>query len=135
MKGLASLIRDAAQRDSFWVERAIIEFTSELHTEMKRQGKSYSDFARILETSPAYVTKVFRGNANFTIQSMVKLSRALGCRLHLKVAHEDAKVTWFHMPPAEDRQAPPGYQADNYKKVAVYRHKEVISDARSACAA
>ncbi|OPY14653.1 MAG: helix-turn-helix protein [Syntrophus sp. PtaB.Bin138] len=93
-KAFIEMIRNTMETDEFWVEKAILEFTSDIYQEMKRQNKTSSDLARILETSPAYITKIFRGNANFTIHSMVKLSRALGCRLHIKVACRDVAVRW-----------------------------------------
>lgn len=131
MPTFAEIFREARKADAYWVEKAILEFTSDIFTEMKRQGKTYSDLARLLDTSPAYITKVFRGNANFTIQSMVKISRALGCRLHIKVVHEDSRVTWFHTPPMATQGFYPGLP-DNYRTLTVY---EVSPDANNQCAA
>jgi len=99
MTTFKELFEKAEKSDAFWVEKCILEFTCKIYAEMNRQGKTYSDLARILNTSPAYITKVFRGNANFTIQSMVKLSRALNCRLHIHVAQKDTHVNWLNVRP------------------------------------
>lgn len=98
MSSFKQLIQKSKQSDSFWIEKAILEFTSDIYQEMKRQNKTNADMARILGTSPAYITKVFSGNANFTIQSMVKISRALNCRLHVKAVHESKKISYSHFP-------------------------------------
>jgi transcriptional regulator with XRE-family HTH domain len=62
---------------------------------MKSKEVTRSQLAKKLGTSPAYITKVFRGDANFTIESMVRFCRALDGNLHIHVADEDSKVRWF----------------------------------------
>ena len=89
------LLQKAKQRDSFWVERAALEFTVDIARLMKQGRLSKADLARRLGTSPAYVTKILRGDANFTIDSMVRLVRAVEGRLHIHVADEDRRVRWF----------------------------------------
>lgn len=119
MATFKELFDRARKSDAYWVEKAILEFTDDIYAEMKRQGKTYSDLARIIDTSPAYITKVFRGNANFTIQSMVKLARALGCRFHARAISENAHVNWFHTSPMTTKgvYAAP---ADNYSLTTAY---------------
>ncbi|MCF6178584.1 MAG: helix-turn-helix domain-containing protein, partial [Geopsychrobacter sp.] len=90
-----ALLKEARKTDSYWVEKAILEFSSELHMLMKSKGTSKTELAAIIGTSPAYITKVFRGNANFTIESMVKLTRALDGRLHFHVSGEEKRTRWF----------------------------------------
>jgi transcriptional regulator with XRE-family HTH domain len=92
-----SFINEAKKKDSYWVESAILEFTSELHMLMKLKEITKSELSVIIGTSPAYITKVFRGNANFTIESMVKLTRALGGKLHIHVAGEEKRARWFNV--------------------------------------
>ena len=128
MATFKDLFDRAKKSDAYWVEKAILEFTGDIYAEMKRQGKSYSDLARILNTSPAYITKVFRGNANFTIQSMVKLSRALGCRFHVKAIHENNEVDWFRSYSSKEYSA----CADNYSLTA---NSGVYYNANKDCAA
>lgn len=70
----------AEEQDDFWAELAILEFTGQLSRLMQEKNISKVKLAQLLGTSPAYVTKVFRGDANFTMRSMVKLARALGGR-------------------------------------------------------
>jgi transcriptional regulator with XRE-family HTH domain len=58
---------------------------------MEANGVSRSELARRLGVSPAYVTKVLRGNINFTLDSIVRLVRAAGGELSLQVAPKARK--------------------------------------------
>jgi transcriptional regulator with XRE-family HTH domain len=74
----------------------------------KNAGLSYADLAKKIGTSAAYITKVFRGDANLTIESMVKLSRATGGKVDLRIIDENIVADpsiWFasniyHLPAA-----------------------------------
>lgn len=69
------------ESEEFQIELAILEFTSQLNRLMQEQKINKVELAKRLGTSPAYITKVFRGDANFTLRSMVKLARTVGGRL------------------------------------------------------
>jgi cyanate lyase len=69
------------ERDpEFWAADASLGFTLALQQRMKQIGMSKADLARSLDTSQAYVTKLFRGQTNYTVVTMVKLAHAVGCR-------------------------------------------------------
>lgn len=89
-KTFEALFEDARRRDAYHVEEAILQFTSDLHQLMKNRGLNKAELARVLGTTPAYITKIFRGDANFTIESMIRLSRALGGHLHLELKPDPA---------------------------------------------
>ncbi len=102
-ESFASLFAAAEKKDSFWTETAILEFTAELYQLLQRKGMTKADLARAIGTSQAYVTKVFRGDANFTIETMVRLTRVLGGRLHIHIAEENAAVRWFDLVPGRGK--------------------------------
>ena len=91
-KKLAEFIAARKQTDSYWVESAKLDFSIELEKKRKRAGHSYADVAEKIGSSAAYITKVFRGDANFTIESMVKLAKATGGKLDIKIIDANAKV-------------------------------------------
>jgi transcriptional regulator with XRE-family HTH domain len=76
----------AAEQDEFWTATAIMTFTEELSSWMEQNGVSRSELAAQIGVSAPYVTKILKGNVNFTIGTMVKLARAVGADLdlHLK---------------------------------------------------
>jgi predicted transcriptional regulator len=84
-RSFQELFDEAKERDAYWIESAILDFTEGLHKTMEASGVSKSDLARRLGVSPAYITKVLRGNVNFTIDSMVRLIRAAGGEVHIQV--------------------------------------------------
>jgi transcriptional regulator with XRE-family HTH domain len=56
------------------------EISEQIHQAMQSEGVKPSELARRLGKSRAYVTKILQGNANFTIDSLVQIARALGYR-------------------------------------------------------
>ncbi len=81
-RSFADLYEKAEQTEEFWVAGAILELTEEVVRRMEEQRVSRSELARRLGTSPAYVTRLLRGNANLTLATMVRLARALESELH-----------------------------------------------------
>lgn len=90
-KSFKELFDQAKGRDTYWVTSLILDFTEGLHKMMEANGVSRSELARRLGVSPAYITKVLRGNVNFTLDSMVRLVRAAGGELNLQVAPKAQK--------------------------------------------
>ena len=89
------LFADARQRDSYWIAKAIEDFTEDLFRLMEQQGVSKAELARRIDSSPAYVTKVLRGNTNFTIESMVRLVRALDGKVCVHAAPDHQHTHWI----------------------------------------
>lgn len=90
-KSFAELYREAEQHDDYWVAHASQGFLEDLVRGMEEAGVSRAELARRLGSSPAYVTKILRGNVNFTLASLVKLARAVGAELRLTI--EPARAT------------------------------------------
>jgi len=84
-KSFRELVNEAKGRDAYWVASLILDFTEGLNKIMKANGVTRSDLARHLGVSPAYITKVLRGNVNFTVDSMVRLVKAAGGEVHIEV--------------------------------------------------
>jgi transcriptional regulator with XRE-family HTH domain len=81
----ADLYDAAEAHDDYWIAGSVQELTEEISRLMEGEGISRSELARRLGTSPAYVTKILRGDANFTLATMVRLARALGTELRLQL--------------------------------------------------
>lgn len=87
--------RDLANDTDYLTEDAKIAFAVSIERLMKQRGMSKSDLARRLGTSPAYITKILRGDSNLTIKSMVELAAAVEADLHTHLAPRHARVHWF----------------------------------------
>jgi transcriptional regulator with XRE-family HTH domain len=91
------------QSHIYRVEKAKFEFVRGITRIMKLKGISNTELATRLETSNAYVTKALRGDSNFTIDSMIKITHAVGGNLHIHVADEKASVRWLEKHTFKDR--------------------------------
>lgn len=95
-QSFADLWAEVENDDGFWTEKNILDFTTELFHLMEHRGISKKELAERLGTSQAYITKIFRGNANFTLASMTKLVRALDAKLDIQIVPKEEHVKqWF----------------------------------------
>ena len=81
-----SLFEEAQRHDDYWTEGLIIEFTEELSRWMEEHQISRSVLAAKIGHSPAYVTKVLRGDVSFTTAILTKLARAVGAEVRIHLA-------------------------------------------------
>ena len=72
------LFRRAEERDEYWAAKASLAFAESISQLLEVQHLSRAELARRLGTSTAYVTKMLRGDVNFTLRTMVRVSRILG---------------------------------------------------------
>lgn len=82
----AALFRRLGETDGYHVEAAKIDIAEEIYVAMETQDITRAELARRLGRSRQYVTKILRGSANFTLESLVKISLALGRQLEVKMA-------------------------------------------------
>lgn len=100
-----ALFGDSVNRDEYWIELAKLDFTEEICRRMEKIGCNRKELADKIGVSPAYITKILRGNANFTIESMTKISRALGAALRCHIQSEGEVFTWFAMEESQEDAA------------------------------
>lgn len=94
-KALKDFVDKARSTDAYWVEAAKLRFAVGLDHQRIKAGLTYKDVATKLGTSAAYISKIFRGDSNVTIESMVKLARATGARLEVHVVDDsESTFTW-----------------------------------------
>lgn len=97
---LKAFIDEAKQDDTYWVEKAKLDFAVNLEAQRKFAGLNYSELAKRIKSSAAYITKIFRGDSNMTIESMVKLTRATGGRLNIEIVNESISTKqWSYLIP------------------------------------
>lgn len=89
-KALKAFVQEQAKDDAYWVERAKLDFAVGLENQRRANKLTYKDVAEKIRSSAAYISKVFRGDSNLTIESMVKLARATGGCLEVRVVSEQS---------------------------------------------
>lgn len=94
-KSFAALYAKLESTPAYQAEKLAVAFLAELNAFMQAHDVSNAELARRANVSPAYITKVFRGPSNLSIETLTKLADAVGCKVHLHLANHDADVRWF----------------------------------------
>ncbi|MDH6185506.1 helix-turn-helix transcriptional regulator [Polaromonas sp. CG_23.6] len=91
-KGIRAFLEEAKKTDSYWVEKAKLDFSLAVEKQRRSGGFTYAAIAKKIGTSAAYITKIFRGDTNMTIETMVKLARATGGQLDIQIVDSAAQA-------------------------------------------
>ena len=94
-KSFGQLYAKVEPTPAYQAEKLAVSFLAELNAFMQTHGLSNAELARRAGVSPAYITKVFRGPSNLSIETLTKLADAVGCKVHLHLANQSADVRWF----------------------------------------
>lgn len=89
------LIAGALASGELDVEGAKVDFAVGLARVMEARKINKAQLAQVLGVSKPLVTRILRGDANLTIETMVRAARAAGGKLHLHVAPDGQDVQWF----------------------------------------
>lgn len=95
MKSISELKRERKNGLDYWVESAKLDFMIEINEQIKHQKISKAQLAESISCSQAYISKVMRGDANFTIETMVKIARALNSKLCIHLAQQHQDIQWL----------------------------------------
>jgi plasmid maintenance system antidote protein VapI len=108
------LLEDAEGTVEYWRDIAMTDFTRGLHDRMRRMHVTHAELARRMGTSRPYVTRLLEGG-NFTLETMVKLTMALGGVVRVHIADRDALTHWKDEISAEE-ETPSGQQSRATRK-------------------
>jgi len=96
---------------------------------MERKGISKKDLAEAIGTSQAYITKVFKGKANFTIATMTKLSKAIGGRVNIHVTSEEEKnPRWYRAIEGKKKVVPRWWRPDDYENSYSQNYQGILME-------
>lgn len=90
-KSFAALEARLAATPDFTAERVAVAFLVEINARMLAQGISNVELAQRMGTTRSYITRLFRGSANLSVQTMTRLAHAVGGSVRVQV--EDAQGT------------------------------------------
>ncbi|WP_122845690.1 helix-turn-helix domain-containing protein [Pseudomonas viridiflava] len=94
MNSYSALKSRSKDRLSYWLESAKQDFMISIHNIMLKEKISNAELAGRIGCSPAYISKILRGDANFTIETMVKISRALKTKLCIHLSDPHESIQW-----------------------------------------
>lgn len=89
-----NLLEDLRNTDTYSIELFTQELIGSIIRLMNIQSVSQKALARKINLSEAYVSKVLNGNANLSISSIVKFSKALDTIPHIHLAPRNKIVEW-----------------------------------------
>lgn len=79
----ANLVAKLEESGQLAIEEAKVEMAERIYLAMGDAGISQAEFANRLGVSRSYITQLLDGEANFTIETLVKIGIALGRKLIL----------------------------------------------------
>jgi transcriptional regulator with XRE-family HTH domain len=92
---------NAAASPGFMLEGLLWDFKERVATLLEERGLTRTELAERMGVSPAYVTKVLRGNRNVSLHTICKFAAALGQTAELRVCDPAART-----PVASPRRTP-----------------------------
>ncbi len=92
---LQKQLEAARQTLAYRIEYAKESFSDELWQAMDHRGLNQVQLAAKAEVTKQFLTRVFRG-ANCTLETMVKLSEALGYHLNVHLTPAEYECGWIH---------------------------------------
>lgn len=85
------LVNRIKETETFDKEVARNEVSDLIDALMKKEGVKRAELAKRLGKSRAYVTKTLQGNANFTLDTLVLIGRALGYKFQPAFIQKEAE--------------------------------------------
>lgn len=119
LKSGSSLQQKRRSTEAYALQAAKLDFALDLVALMDRKEVSRSELAARLGVPASQVTKALRGDANLTINSMVKMVRQVGGRVCIRVMEDASQHRWLEViksprvavPSAWSHSAPPATAA------------------------
>lgn len=112
------LFQRAEERPGYWVELGKLEFTEEMLARMKEREISKSQLAARMQAKPAFVTRLVSGHNNFTLETMVRVARALDCEFRSHLQPAGTKACWIDVLKNEPLRSNSGWAPEEFRKVA-----------------
>jgi len=90
-----------------------LSLTEKILSVMKERGISRSELAKRMDTSKAYISKLFKNGSNMTLKSMLAIAEAIDCSVKVDLIEKSSTYT------TEDYNVRqngiyPQYSADDY---------------------
>jgi transcriptional regulator with XRE-family HTH domain len=87
-------VRIARKRIDYWRQVAVRDFTEDLLYRLQQKKLSQARLADKLGVRPAYISRILRGTDNLTLETMVKVAMAVGGKLRIHIADQEAATNF-----------------------------------------
>ena len=96
-ENFSALLQGLEHSEGYELSALKVELCEQIYLIMEQERITKAELARRLGTSRAYITKLLQGSANFTLDSLVKVAKALESKLSVKLspkASEELGSIW-----------------------------------------
>lgn len=97
----AEMFKEIEDSIEFRTETKILKITENIVAKMDAKNISRKDLAGKLGCKPAYITKLLRGNNNFTLNTMMKISEALDLDFNFGFKEKESSYTVIKSDPLQ----------------------------------
>jgi transcriptional regulator with XRE-family HTH domain len=101
----------------FILDGILLDINETICSIMEKKGLNRKEFAQKLNVTPAYVTKILRGDPNLTLRSLIKISQALGLSLDVGLKE-----------PEMDKKFNRDFEKDDYKIIPFRFYRGMVND-------
>jgi transcriptional regulator with XRE-family HTH domain len=95
MKNFKELLADARSSDSYWFSRVKLNAATQLQDLLAASGLNQEQYAEKLGVKPPQVSRVLNGLGNPTLETLVKMGRALGYVPRVSFVADSSKSVEF----------------------------------------
>lgn len=86
-KAFSALLGRLENSEAYELDALKVELCEQIYLIMEQEEVTKAELARRLQTSRAYITKLLQGSANFTLESLVKVAKALECKVSVNLRY------------------------------------------------
>jgi transcriptional regulator with XRE-family HTH domain len=94
---LMQTVGDLVRTDELAIERAKVKVAETIFCAMREREVSKAELSRRLGKSRSHVTQILRGDANFTLDSLVRISTALDSQLQIGLVPNRISAHWSQL--------------------------------------
>lgn len=76
-------------------QKKSVDFLAKTLALMQERGVTKKELATIVGCTPAYISKLFNGSANMSLETMVKLADALNSEVNIQICDKHQSLRWF----------------------------------------
>lgn len=87
-------LEEASESASFAWQSLFLDITEKVLRRMKQIGKKKADLARSLDTTPSYISQIFSGSTNLTLETVAKLAHAVDAEAHIELRPRIRRHEW-----------------------------------------
>jgi len=124
------MVEQARRNPDYWAAGIAMDFAAGVDVLMKRKNISRSELASRIGTSLPYITKVMRGDANFTLETMAKIAMAVDATVDVRLIDNEVMAFTFPLVSSGGNQA--SYSADKYTPIHMSPANECVREINSA---